>query len=143
MAYLRDHVQLPLALDYFERRMAEGWKIRVIEWEQETPPDSLDGLSQGSCEVPFGLEVVSGSPQLVQNAQEIAVLLTILEMIVKDQSVSAIATELNRRNFKTRAGHVWTSSAVFDLLPRVIEMGPSLLRSPEWMKLRAGVNVPA
>jgi hypothetical protein len=25
---------------------------------------------------------------------------------------------------------------VFDLLPRVIEMGPTLLRSPEWISLR-------
>jgi hypothetical protein len=61
-------------------------------------------------------------------------------MIVKDQSVSLIAAGLNQRNFKTRAGSSWTPSAIFDLLPRVIEMGPTLLRSREWVALRPTVT---
>jgi hypothetical protein len=65
-----------------------------------------------------------------------SVLLTILEMIVKDKSVPSISEELNRRNFKTRHGGPWSAPAVFDLLPRVIEMGPTLLRSREWTALR-------
>ncbi len=141
MTYLRDHLQLPLADDYFERRLAEGWRLRVVEWEQDSAAASLDGAGE-VCDVPFGLEVVSGSLQLGQNPHEIAVLLAILEMIVKDQSVSVIAEELNRRSFKTRAGNPWTSSAVFDLLPRVIEMGPSLLRSPQWINQRAAAALP-
>jgi hypothetical protein len=135
MTYLRDHLLLPLADDYFERRRAEGWRLRVIEWEQDSSAASVDEAREAS-DVPFGLEVVSGSLQLAQNPGEIAVLLAILEMIVKDQSVSVIAEELNRRSFKTRAGNPWTSTAVFDLLPRVIEMGPSLLRSPQWINQR-------
>jgi hypothetical protein len=141
MTYLRDHLQLPLADDYFQRRMAEGWRLRVIEWEKGSPAASLEGADDTS-DVPFGLEVVSGSLQLGQNPREIEVLLAILEMIVKDQSVSVIAQELNRRSLLTRAGIPWTSSAVFDLLPRVIEMGPNLLRSPQWLNQRPAAVVP-
>jgi hypothetical protein len=115
--------------------MAGGWKLHVIEWEQEEQLEALESASSPEG-VPYGLEVVSGALHLKQNPHEIAVLLTILEMIVRDESVPLIANELNQRNFRTRAGGSWSAPAVFDLLPRVIEMGPTLLRSQEWISRR-------
>lgn len=139
MNYVRDHVQFPVPEDYFQGRIAEGWKLHVIEWEQEDKPvthENLD-LTEGA---PYGLEVVSGTLHLRQNPPEIAVLLTILEMIVRDESVPIIAHELNQRNFRTRSGRSWTAPEVFDLLPRVIEMGPTLLQSREWVSRRPMVT---
>jgi len=136
MNYVRDHVQIPVAEEYFQRRSAEGWQLRVIEWERvdgsqtAEPANAYDNL-------PYGLEVVSGTLHLKENPDEMAVLLAILELVVKDRSVPVIAEELNRRDFRNRAGALWTAPAVFDLLPRVIEMGPTLLKSKEWVALRA------
>lgn len=135
MDYLRDHVQFPVSDDYFERRRAEGWKLRVIEWEKSDLAERPDRVAAAES-VPYGLEVVAGTLHLTENLGEKAVLLTILQMIVKDKSVPLIADELNRRHLKNRAGGNWTAPAVFDLLPRVIEMGPALLQSEEWIALR-------
>jgi hypothetical protein len=135
MNYIRDHMQLPISNDYFQARRAEGWTLRAIEWEREEGAHAGAGKNAGE-DVPFGLEIVSGSLQLAENPGEMNVLLTILEMIVKDQSVPVIAAELNRRGYANRGGGQWTAPAVFELLPRVIEMGPTLLKSSKWLALR-------
>lgn len=139
MNYVRDHVQFPVPDDYFQRRIANGWKLRVIEWEQENKQETHENLNLTE-DAPYGLEVVLGALHLRQNPQEVAVLLTILEMIVRDESVPIIAHELNQRNFRTRSGRSWTAPEVFDLLPRVIEMGPTLLQSREWVSRRPMVT---
>jgi hypothetical protein len=64
------------------------------------------------------------------------VLLTILELIVVEKGVSHIAAELNRRGYATRGGTAWTSSAVFNLLPRLIEAAPDILKSENWQAHR-------
>ena len=137
MNYVRDLVEFPVPDDYFKRRQSEGWTLKVIEWERDAPSSAPVHAGES---VPYGLEVVSGSLRLAQNANEMEVLLTVLKMIVKDQSVPSIADELNRRSFKNRAGEDWTASAVFELLPRVIEMGPILLKSPAWLVMRSTAN---
>jgi len=49
---------------------------------------------------------------------------------------ASIAEELNRRDFRTRAGSMWTPTGVFALLPRLIEIGPRMFRSDEWIARR-------
>ena len=43
-----------------------------------------------------------------------------------------IAAELNRSGSRTRSGAEWTQLKVFQLLPRVIEIGPEILSQREW-----------
>jgi hypothetical protein len=57
-------------------------------------------------------------------------------MIVEDCPLSQVADELNRRGFYTRDGKPWTPSALFILLPRMIQVGPRVFTSDEWTTRR-------
>lgn len=140
MKYLRDRVQHPVSLDYFQEKLSTGWKIETIEWSKEDGVASYNPVSlpePGEEAAPYGLEIVTESQQLRHNPQEIAVLMTILEMVVADKGVPLIADELNQRGYRTRRGTRWVAPAVFDLLPRMIEMGPQLLTTAEWQARRS------
>ncbi len=140
MRTIRDRVQDPVTLDYFQKRISEGWKLKAVEWEREDMAVSQDEPA-GTAEVPYGLEIGGDAERLWQNAQEVSVLLTVLEMIVTEKRVSLIAEELNRRGYRTRQGNRWTPTAVFELLPRVIDMGPELLKSSEWRQRRSQIQL--
>jgi hypothetical protein len=53
-----------------------------------------------------------------------------LDLIARDQSVSEVAEELNRAGFRTRRGALWSRTAVFEMLPRLIEAAPDIRRVP-------------
>jgi hypothetical protein len=59
-------------------------------------------------------------------------LILMMDLIVQDAALSLVAEELNRKGFRTRGGAGWTPGAVFDLLPRLIEVGPRIFSSSEW-----------
>jgi hypothetical protein len=73
---------------------------------------------------------------LVENTAEREVITTALDMIVEDCPLSRVATELNRRGYRTRAGGDWTPGDLFTLLPRMIQVGPKLFSSDQWMHRR-------
>ncbi|MBV9156466.1 MAG: recombinase family protein [Acidobacteriaceae bacterium] len=77
-----------------------------------------------------------------ENPLEITVLMLILEKIVKEKRVTEIAHDLNLEGFRTRAGKTWSATAVFDLLPRLIDAGPRLLKSAEWQQRRSSSPAP-
>jgi hypothetical protein len=141
MRQLRDQIQNPVSLDYFQQRAAAGWTLKAIEWERA---DDVAAVPQpgGSLPSPYGLELVPETARLQQSPEEAEVLLTILELIVVEKGVSHIAAELNKRGYATRGGKPWTSTAVFNLLPRLIEAAPDILKSDDWQahraKLKAG-----
>lgn len=140
MPTIRDRVQEPVTIEYFQKRLSEGWKLRAVEWERDEAGE-VTGEAGGTAAVPYGLEIGADAERLRQNAQEIAVLLAILEMIVTEKRISLISDELNQRGFRTRAGSRWTPTAVFELLPRVIDMGPELLKSSEWHRRRSQIQL--
>ena len=63
-------------------------------------------------------------------------MITALDMVVDDRPLSQVADELNRRGYKTRDGKLWTPSALFTLLPRMIQVGPRVFTSDEWSTRR-------
>jgi hypothetical protein len=140
MRTIRDRVQEPVTIDYFQRRLSEGWKLKAVEWEQEAelPVGSEQDQMQ---EVPYGLEIAADAERLRQNTEEITVLLAVLERIVTEKRLSLIADELNIRGYRMRSGSRWTPTAVFELLPRVIDMGPELLKSSEWRQRRSHIQL--
>jgi len=83
--------------------------------------------------VPYGLKIAEDCVALEQDMQEREALLAMLEMIVQDKPLREIAEELNRRGFRTRASLQWTPGAVFDMLPRLIEVGPRVFSTQEWV----------
>ena len=63
-------------------------------------------------------------------------LLEIMEGIIQDHRLSKISEHLNQRDFRTRNGAMWTPIGVFTLLPRLIEVGPHMFSSDEWIARR-------
>ncbi|MGI8961386.1 MAG: recombinase family protein [Bryobacteraceae bacterium] len=142
----RDLVGGPLNLDYFMRRAAEGWTLAAIEWVREIElPDTTESPSVASSlepeEIPYGLRIGEDGLHLEPNPVETTVLLLILEKIVLEKRLSQIAEDLNSRGFRTRKGTPWSSPAIFDLLPRLIETGPKLLKSADWQQRRSQINL--
>jgi len=126
--HIHERISEPLTPEYIERRKADGWSLVGVVWERET------GLGEAAPEidVPFGLKVAEDCRHLTEDAAEKEALLLMLEMIVQDRRVTEVALELNRRGYKTRDGHAWTPTAVFDLMPRLIEEGAREFSSEEW-----------
>ncbi len=122
-------------LEYLMQRIELGWRPAAIEWERDIVPA---GQSQSDYaeEIPYGLQVSSDCAGLVENPQEREIITTALDMIVEDCALSRVAAELNGRGFKTRAGKPWTPSDLFTLLPRMIQVGPKLFSSEQWMSRR-------
>jgi hypothetical protein len=124
--------ELP-TLDYFARRAKLGWRPTAIEWERDISEERPDGWSE---EIPYGLQVSSDCSGLVENPVERDVITAAIDMIVEDCPLSRVAYQLNMRGFRTRSGHDWTPSDLFTLLPRMIQVGPKLFTSEEWVRRR-------
>ena len=114
----------------------KGWKLVAIEWEREIDSDD----APLSTEVPFGLRIALESRQLEENPDEREILFLLMELIVQEGSYARIADEINRRGFRTRKGTVWTPVSVFEMLPRLIEVGPHVFESAEWQKRRQQIT---
>jgi hypothetical protein len=129
---VRQMVSGPIESTELKQRAESGWKLVAIEWEREveTPDDQL------LTEVPFGLRVAPETQGLEQNPTERKILLQLMELIVQEGSYAHIADEINRRGFRTRRGDKWTPVSVFEMLPRLIEVGPQLFQSEEWQNRR-------
>ncbi|HLH03345.1 MAG TPA: recombinase family protein [Bryobacteraceae bacterium] len=131
---MRDIVTGELTLDYFVRRASEGWRLASIEWVREQPGVAESEFAGKTLEthLPYGLRIAEGGQILEENPIESAVLLLILDQIVHEKRVTEIAHELNLRGYQQRGGGAWSPAAVFELLPRLIEAGPALLKSAAW-----------
>jgi Recombinase len=126
---VREVLAGPLSQEYVSQKAKEGWRLVALEWErevEETPAGSLTG------EVPYGQRVASDCAHLEENASEKQALILMMDLIVQDCPLSQVAEELNRKGLRTRSGANWTPGAVFDLLPRLIEVGPRIFSSTEW-----------
>lgn len=71
-----------------------------------------------------------------ENPEEREILFQLMELIVQEGSYARIADEINHRGFRTRQGTKWTPVSVFEMLPRLIEVGPGVLQSSKWQKRR-------
>lgn len=140
---IRDVITGDLSLEYFAKRLIEGWKIAHIEWVRDTGTAQAAARAtvvlNGVGALPYGLRLREDGG-VEENPTEIAVLLLMLEEIVREKRVQEIAAELNQRGFATRDATRWNAVDVFNLLPRLIEAGPSLLKSDAWQQRRAGLQ---
>ncbi len=69
---------------------------------------------------------------LEENVSEKQALILMMDLIVQDCPLSLVAEELNRKGLRTRSGANWSPGSVFDMLPRLIQVGPQLFSSTEW-----------
>jgi hypothetical protein len=129
---VRQVVSGALGMADLKEQTEKGWKLVAIEWEREveTAADQLPG------DVPFGLQIAPEARRLEENPAEREILFQLMELIVQEGSYARIADELNRRGFRTRQGAEWSQVSVFEMLPRLIEVGPRVFQSSEWQKRR-------
>jgi hypothetical protein len=133
---VRQVVSGPPGVEDFKQQTEKGWKLVAVEWEREveTAEEQLPG------DVPFGLQIAPETQQLEEDPAEREVLFELMELIVQEGSYARIADELNRRGFRTRQGGAWSPVSVFEMLPRLIEVGPHVFQSAEWQKRRQQIT---
>ena len=52
------------------------------------------------------------------------ILMVMMELLVRDFAYSGIASDLNEKGYRMRNGEPWSRVAVFNMVPRLIEVGP-------------------
>jgi hypothetical protein len=130
---IREEMSDPPAQDYWKQKSNAGWRLAAVEWIRE---QSADPGPQASEEIPYGLKIADDCAHLEPHPTERETLMLMLEMIVRDHSLTQVAAELNQRGLRTRRGTEWTPPAVFNMLPRMIEVGPRVFSQPEWADRR-------
>lgn len=123
----------PISAEYLAKQAEFGWRLSTVEWERDI--DSQAPFAYRET-VPYGLRVSADCHHLEENPDETQVLLFIMEGIVGDRRISQIAGDLNRAGLRTRDGREWGPGQVFELLPRLIEAGPRIFSSEEWVERR-------
>jgi hypothetical protein len=126
-----------LTQDDLRRKANDGWRPVAVVWERETG----ERLFEREVDVPYGLKVASDAQHLEENPDEHQVLMLTMELIVQDKPLSVVASELNKRGWRTRSGFSWNPASVFELLPRLIEAGPRIFTSAEWVERRRRLGV--
>lgn len=126
---VREPVRTPPDPAYLAQRAEAGWRLVALEWERGA---EAEGAPKYLEEVPYGLRIAEDCYHLEENPEELRVLMLMMEEIVQDNPLSKVVTALNAASFRTRQGHPWDAVAVFNMLPRLIEVGPRMFSSEEW-----------
>ena len=80
--------------------------------------------------------VASDCQHLEYDPDEMAVLTLMMELILQEQGFKHIASDLNQHGFRRRGGGEWNEVSAFNLLPRLIEVGPRMFSTAEWHERR-------
>jgi len=132
---VRESVEGSLDPEYVKQRERAGWRLVAVEWQRELAEAALEPAPRVE-ETPFGVRVAGDGEHLEENPQEMQFLLTMMELIIQDVSIVEIAEELNRKGYRTRKGSEWGPIAVFNMLPRLIELTPRIFATEEWVERR-------
>jgi len=144
---IREVVKGPLDSDYIRKREDEGWRLVGVQWEAEWERESEVAGAPASApdsnlvDAPFGFQVAGDGAHLEENPPEMEFLLSMMELIIQDISISKVAEELNRRGFRTRGGKEWGPVAVFNMLPRLIELTPRIFSTQQWIERRKHMSI--
>jgi Recombinase len=122
--------QLPQ--DLIDQRTKAGWQLVSLEWRRELPGDEPPTEGAFAEDIPYGLRISADGQRLEVDAQENLVLLQMMQLLAQDFSYSAIVSDLNEKGFRTREGRPWSRVAVFNMIPRLIDVGPRMFSSKEW-----------
>jgi len=139
MAYferMRDMISEPLSPEIVQQRRAAGWQMVAIEWRRELPDSEAPTEGAFNEEIPYGLRVSDDCKRLEIEPRENQALMLMMELLVQDFSYSSIVSDLNEKGFRQRDDRPWTRVAVFNMMPRLIEVGPRMFSSDEWEKRR-------
>ena len=141
MAYferVRDVISEPLSPEAIRQRTSAGWRMVSIEWQRELPDSEAPGEGAFNEDIPYGLRISADGKRLEADPAEHQTLMLMMELLVQDFSYSSIVSDLNEKGFRMRDGQPWNRVAVFNMIPRLIEVGPRFFSSEEWEKRRQG-----
>lgn len=128
---IREIVTGPVDPADWKQKTDAGWKLVALEWRREIEGEEPEPVTIME-EIPYGLRVASDCQRLEDDPGEREILVQMMELIVQDLSVSEIASQLNRRGLRTRKNLPWSPVNVFNMLPRLIEVGPKIFSAEEW-----------
>jgi hypothetical protein len=129
---IRDIVSGPFSLDVLAQRAASGWQMVSIEWRRELPDSETPSEGAYDEDIPYGLRISDDGLRLEVHPVENRALMLMMDLLGQDFSYSSIVSSLNEAGFRTRDGKPWSRVAVFNMMPRLIEVGPRIFHSPEW-----------
>lgn len=129
---IRDVISGPFSPEIMRQRTATGWQLVSIEWRRELPGDEPPTEGAFNEEIPYGLRISDDCTRLEVDPREHQALVLMMELLVQDFPLSNVVSDLNEKGFRTRAGKPWSRITVFNMLPRLIEVGPSLFTTEEW-----------
>jgi hypothetical protein len=137
MAYferIRDVVSGPFSSEIIRQRTSAGWQLVSIEWRRELPDTEVP--TEGACreDVPYGLRISDDGQRLEVDPSESKALMLMIDLLGQDFSYSSIVSDLNEKGFRMRNGELWGRVAVFNMMPRLIEVGPRLFSTEDWKK---------
>ncbi|HEY4047460.1 MAG TPA: recombinase family protein [Acidobacteriaceae bacterium] len=126
---------MTLNLEHIRQRADAGWKLVAIEWSREVEGEAPE-TKEPVEEVPYGMRISADCQRLEVDPEENQILTHMMELVVQDRPLRRVAAELNQRGYRTRGGSPWTPGAVFDMIPRLIDVGPRLFSTREWGERR-------
>jgi hypothetical protein len=132
---IREVVTGPVDTEQWKLKTDAGWKLVALEWRREIEGEEPERTIIME-DIPYGLRVASDCTRLEENPDERSVLVQMMELIVQDHTISETAAVLAGRGLRTRGGSPWTPVAVFNMLPRLIEVGPRIFSSDDWEERR-------
>ena len=139
---IRDVISGPFSHDIIRQRTAAGWQLVSIEWRRELPDSEAPSQGAFAEEIPYGLRISDDCQRLEIDPIENRTLMLMMELLVQDFPYSSIVSDLNEKGLRMRDGRPWTRVAVFNMTPRLIEVGPSLFSTEEWNRIRQRFSSP-
>ena len=139
MAYverIRDMIGQPILEEIVKQRVSAGWHLVSVEWRRELPESEMPTDGAFPEDIPYGLRISEDCKGLELDPNEQQALFQMMEMLVQDFPFSGIASNLNEMGFRTRDGKRWNPVAIFNMIPRLIDVGPRLFSTEEWEKRR-------
>ncbi len=133
---VKDVVSGPFSPDIMQQRTDAGWQLVSIEWRRELPDNEAPTEGAFNEDIPYGLRISEDCQRLEIDLRENQVLVQMMDLVVEDFSFSSIASDLNEKGFRTRDGQRWNQISVFNMLPRLVELGPRLFSNEDWRERR-------
>ena len=139
MAYferMRDVISGPFSPEVIQQRAVAGWQMVSIEWRRELPDAEAPTEGAFNEDIPYGLRISDDCKRLEPDPAEHRALMQMMELLVQEFSYSSIVSDMNEKGFRMRDGRPWSRVAVFNMIPRLIEVGPRFFSSEEWEQRR-------
>ena len=129
---IRDVISGPFSPEVIQQRTAAGWQMVSIEWRRELPDREAPTEGAFRENIPYGLRISDDCQRLEVDPRENQVLMLMMDLLGQDFSYSSIVSDMNEKVFRMLNGGPWNRIAVFNMMPRLIEVGPRMFLSDEW-----------